>query len=168
MSKRFKNSRKEMFLSGYNCLVSLDDDNCNLSTRSKFNFSYFCSEQEHACDFIEWGGENACMLLDKLVEYSRLSITELRTMQLGSARIPLLSIYGVFPSHSLFDKPKNIPHQAQWGRFRLDSNKRLIGFIVPYEFHDVKHPKTGVMYDKNTFYVVFIDNDHKFYPLKKS
>ncbi|MDE4731368.1 MULTISPECIES: hypothetical protein [Providencia] len=166
MSKKFRNTKAEKFLEKLGGFISLESNDCNLSLRAKFNFSYFCADQEHACDFQNWGEENTCLLLSKLVEYSRLSINELKALKLGSSRIPLLSIYGAFPKHSLFEQPKNTPHQALWGRFRLDSNKRLIGFIIPDEFHERRHPKTGVMYDKNTFYVVFIDNHHKFYPMR--
>ncbi len=62
---------------------------------------------------------------------------------------------------------KSIPIEAKWGRFRLKSKVRLVGFVIPEEFHDKIHEKTGLRFDKNTFYVVFLDKEHKFYKVEK-
>ena len=60
-----------------------------------------------------------------------------------------------------------MPHQANWGRFRLESDMRLVGFVVPNEYHDLINEKTKLRYDKNTFYIVFIDPSHGFYLTKE-
>jgi predicted component of type VI protein secretion system len=75
----------------------------------------------------------------------------------------MLANYGAFPAKSSFTHPKYIPHQADWARFRLGSKVRLIGFTVPAELHKTPHRKSGELFDKNTFYVVFLDRDHIFY-----
>lgn len=165
MSKKFRNSKTISFLKSFEDLVSLDDDNCDLSVRSKINFSFFDNSQEFSGKFSDWDKETICIFFDKIIEYGKKSLGQMQTIGLGKRRIGMLSFYDSFPSHSRFTCPKNIPHQVRWGRFRLDSDKRLVGFIVPDEYHGQIHKKTGVCYDKNTFYVVFIDNEHKFYPL---
>ncbi len=75
--------------------------------------------------------------------------------------------YGDFPRKSNFFHPKNVPHQVYWGRFRLDLDLRLLGFVVPDDYHGKTNIKTGMTYDKNTFYVVFLDPEHNFYITKK-
>lgn len=60
--------------------------------------------------------------------------------------------------------PKIVPIDAKWGRFRFNSKKRLVGFIVP---KDEIHPQTNYRFDKNTFYVVFLDKNHEFYTTEK-
>lgn len=165
MSKKFGNSRAKDFLKKFEGLESLDSELCNLSMRCKFNFSYFDKNQDNASEISEWSIENISDFFNKLIDYSTKSLSQLQQIGIGKKRHGLLSFYDSFPNHSMFERPKNIPHQARWGRFRLDQNKRLIGFVVPDEYHGVIHEKTGMVYDKNTFYIVFIDNEHLFYPL---
>lgn len=166
MSKKFGNTKAVKFLQSFKGLTSLDADNCNLSSRCKFNFSYFDANQEFSGKISDWNIENICDFFDKIIDYSSRSLSELQQLGVGKNRQGLLSLYDNYPVNSMFEKPKIVPHQAKWGRFRLDQNKRLIGFVVPDEYHGVRHSITGMAYDKNTFYVVFIDNNHLFYPLK--
>lgn len=166
MSKKFGNTNAMKFLKTFEGLESLDSEQCNLSMRCKFNFSYFDKNQDNAGKISDWNLDNISDFFDKLIDYSTKSLSQLQQIGIGKNRQSLLSIYDSFPSHSMFVRPKNVPHQARWGRFRLDQNKRLIGFVVPDEYHGMRHEKTGMLYDKNTFYVVFIDNDHLFYPIK--
>lgn len=165
MSRKFGNTNADRFLATFKDLESLDSEACNLSMRCKFNFSYFDKNQEHSGLIDDWNLENISDFFDKLIDYSTRSLSQLQQVGIGKNRQSLLSIYDSFPGHSMFTKPKNIPHQARWGRFRLDQNKRLIGFVLPDEYHGVRHERTGMFYDKNTFYVVFIDNNHLFYPM---
>lgn len=166
MSKKFGNKNAREFLKQFEGLTSLDSEKCNLALRCKFNFSYFDKYQENSGVLSDWDINNICEFFDKLMEYSCRSLSELQQMGVGKNRNSLLSFYPCFPKHSKFNKPINVPHQARWGRFRMDQNKRLIGFVVPDEYHGCLHEKSGMLYDKNTFYVVFIDNNHFFYPLK--
>lgn len=48
------------------------------------------------------------------------------------------------------------------GRFRLDWAGRLCGFVIPRELDGQAHPK-GRRCCANTFYVVFLDEHHRFY-----
>ena len=49
------------------------------------------------------------------------------------------------------------------GRFRLDWAGRLCGFVVPHEYSNMVQSNNGHQFDCNTFYVVFIDDNHEFY-----
>ena len=165
---KFKNLKKDSFLADLP-VISLESDTNKLTERCKFNFSYFTSEQEHASDFSDLSELELLKLLNKLKHYSVEPLDYWTTQSIGSGkkRRMLLEFYGEFPSKSEFEFPKHIPHEVLWGRFRLESDDRLIGFVVPDEFHNTYHEKTGFQFDKNTFYVVFIDKNHKFYPSKK-
>ncbi|HCC2943838.1 TPA: hypothetical protein M4219_003044 [Klebsiella pneumoniae] len=167
MKKKFGNSNAKKYLKSFEGLASLDAIECNLAKRCKFNFSYFISNQKACGKISDWDKETICDFFTKLIGYSDKSLNELQMIGLGKNRHGLLSIYETYPKNSLFEKPKNVPHQARWGRIRLDQNKRLIGFVIPDDYHGKRHEGTGMYYDKNTFYVVFIDNEHGFYVLKK-
>ncbi|WP_419774118.1 hypothetical protein [Halarcobacter sp.] len=50
------------------------------------------------------------------------------------------------------------------GRFKLGSKIRLASFIITKkDFYDRENSKTKVRWETNTFYVVFLDEDHKFW-----
>jgi hypothetical protein len=167
MSK-FNNSRKESFLKTIPC-ISIDDHENDLTIRSKFNFSYFDESQAAGQKFSEWSDEQLSKLLDKLKEYCKQPLKHWNNQKLGDGehRHNVLEIYGNFPSKSEFDIPKHVPHQALWSRFRLESKVRLIGFVIPEEYHKQPHSKTNELFDCNTFYVVFLDKNHKFYLTEK-
>jgi len=46
---------------------------------------------------------------------------------------------------------------VQWGRWRLEGDMRLIGFIIEPE------TCTRLHIPSNVFYIVFLDKDHRFY-----
>ena len=163
--KDFSNKQKNKYI-GSIIDISLEDISNDLTNRMKFNFSYLDTSQEFADDFNDWTDQQRIKLFTKLKEYSRKSILQWKQQFIGSGkkRHSVCVIYGNFPKHSKFKHPKHIPHQACWGRFRLESSVRLAGFIVPDDKHDMIHCKTGLRFDKNTFYVVFLDSQHKFYP----
>ena len=161
MSK-FRNKKKCEFLSALSALPSLEDWNNDLTTRCKFNFSYFDQSQDAGQKFSDWSHKQLYELLDKIKNYTTKPLDFWRNQRVGNSGLRMLAIYGGFPPRSDFVYPKHIPHQAQWGRFRLGSKIRLVGFTIPTELHKTLHKKTGEFFDKNTFYVVFFDRDHKF------
>lgn len=163
MSK-FKNKRKESFLDTIPT-ISLDDKNNELTLKCKFNFGYFDSLQEVGEDFKDWNYNNLVKLFEKLKEYSKESLEHWAKQPIGSGkhRSNVFVIYDRFPINSDFFHPKHIPHQVMWARFRLEQAVRLIGFVIPDECHDEVHKITGKRFDKNTFYVVFLDEKHRFY-----
>ncbi len=162
MSK-YDNSKKTSFIKDLCDLPSLDDKDNDLTIRSKFNLSYFDASQEEGQDFCEWSDSQLHDLLNKLKDFTTNSLDYWRNRRAGGGGLKVLAIYGSFPLKSSFKKPKHVPHQANWGRFRLGNKVRLIGFTIPPEYHNTIHKKTGELFDKNTFYVVFLDQDHKFY-----
>ena len=162
--KNFGNKRKKKFISDLSELPSLEDKNNDLTIRSKFNCSYFDSSQTVGQKFSDWSHKQLYDLLGKIKDYTTKPLDHWKRERVGRKGSTVLAIYGNFPSHSHFKRPKYIPHQAQWGRFRIGSELRLVGFIIPTTLHKTLHIKTGEFFDKNTFYVVFFDRDHKFYP----
>ncbi|MCF6334417.1 MAG: hypothetical protein L3J12_01585 [Spirochaetales bacterium] len=152
----YKNSRKVSFLQSIPT-CSLDDPNQDMAKRCKFNFSYFDNSQAAGQDFNDWTKEQIVKLLGKLKEYSRESIDHWTNTKIGSGKhkYNVLEEYGSFPRTSDFIHPKHVPHQASWARFRIDQSVRLIGFRIPEEYKN--------KFDRNTFYIVFLDKDHRFY-----
>ena len=156
--KRIKNQKRKAFLDRFP-LPSLEDDRNNLTERCKFNFSYFTSNQAAGQDFHEWETKHLIDLLKKLKNYSAMSLAYWKSLN-------VLKIYGSFPTNSDFVPPNSIPHQVLWGCFRLASKRRLPGFTIPTDLHRTSHKITGEYFDQNTFYVVFLDQDHRFYLIK--
>jgi hypothetical protein len=157
--KKFKNERAKCFLAAIPS-ASLDAASDTLAARGKFNFSYFDVQAKAGQDFDGWNHDELVRLLRKLKEYSTRSLREWQ--QEG-----VLAIYGKFPTNSDFTHPKHVPHQALWGRFRLESAVRLAGFIVPEGYEGKAHAGSGQLFDRNTFYVVFLDKEHRFYITEK-
>lgn len=120
MNKKFENTNTIKFLKSFEGLESLDSQECNLALRCKFNFSYFDKNQENSGKITDWTLDNISDFFDKLIDYSTKSLAQLQQIGIGKNRQSLLSLYDSYPNHSKFLKPKNIPHQARWGRFRLD------------------------------------------------
>lgn len=160
---KFKNTKKERYLKQFEKKSSLLDKSNDLASRCKFNFSYFISSQKAGQEFRGWNHKQLYELLEKIRDYTAKPINYWRNQRAGGGGLKVLETYGVFPPNSEFTEPAHIPIQAEWGRFRLGSKIRLIGFTLPADLHQKPQNKTGELFDKNTFYVVFLDKDHKFY-----
>ncbi len=164
---RYANKKKIKYIKGFEGLVSLLDDSNDLTKRCKFNFSYFISNQDAGQVFTDWNHKQLTDLLNKFKSYSASPLDFWRNERVGGGGLKVLEIYGGFPSKSDFTEPKGIPHEVQWGRFRLGAKGRLAGFTIPTHLHNNAHSETGEFFDKNTFYVVFLDRDHRFYITEK-
>lgn len=164
----FKNSKKASFLNKIP-EVSLEDPTITLANRCSFNFSYFDSSQPAGQNFSDWTESQLNKLLNKLVEYTKETLQYWMNQKVGSGkhRLNILEEYGSFPKNSDFEHPKHIPHQVSWTRFRLEQKVRLIGFMIPSEFDGKAINSKGFEYNRNTFYVVFLDKDHRFYKTEK-
>lgn len=158
MSK-FGNVGKDRFLAGFPA-VSLEAADSDHPARCKFNFSYFTYDPAGQ-RFSDWPQDKLAGLFDKLAHYGKYSLDHWKQQPIGKTG-RVLSIYGGFPVRSEFKPPKHVPHQAQWGRFRLDWAGRLCGFVVPRELDGKPHPQGG-RFCANTFYVVFLDEHHRFH-----
>jgi hypothetical protein len=161
---RYSNSRKENYLERFPvCSLSSNED--RLAERCKFNFSYYCV-QEAGQAFDQWTLEEFKDFVEKLGHYSARSLKYWENQRVGKSGT-VLSIYGAFPKSSDFTHPKHVPHEVRWGRFRLDFTMRLVGFVVPEPLHGTIQSSCGAAFDSNTFYVVFLDGDHRFWKGKE-
>lgn len=164
MSK-YKNLQKEVFVKSIPDR-GLEDGDDILSVRCKFNFHYF-QPQAPGQDWSDWDHAALVKLLSKLKAYSECSLAEWENSHAGRGG-RVLSIYDAFPSKSDFAHPKAIPHDVRWARFRLEQKVRLVGFVVPSALNGVVHCRKKVAFCSNTFYVVFLDRDHRFYLTEKA
>lgn len=163
--KKPHNARKDSFLASIP-QSSILLPTCTLAKRCKFNFHYFDNSQDAGQDFSDWTHENIVELLKKLKNYSEKSLSEWQYTRIGYGKQNVLEVYGKFPVRSDFKAPKNVPHQASWARFRLEGDMRLIGFVIPEDFNHQEQNGSGYLFDSNTFYVTFLDENHNFYKTK--
>jgi hypothetical protein len=159
-----KNSRKTSFLASIPT-ISLDDNSNSLTIKCKFNFSYFDVQNGISQDFQDWSYEELVKLLEKFKNYSEFSLTHWQREKVG--KYSVFVVYDQFPINTDFTKPKHIPHQALWARFHLENMVRVIGFVIPDEYADKAHPKTASRFDTNTFYIVYLDKEHRFYKTER-
>lgn len=157
---KFKNNKKDSFLTSIT-IISLDDNTNDLTKRCKFNFSYFDVQNNISQEFNEWEHLELTKLLDKLKEYSKFSLKYWKNQFVG--KYTVFAIYDSFPTNTDFEQPKHIPHQAMWARLHLENKVRVIGFVIPEEYHNKEHPTTKMLFDCNTFYIVYLDKEHRFY-----
>ncbi|MGO2130509.1 MAG: hypothetical protein ACTH4U_17400 [Pseudoalteromonas prydzensis] len=170
MTKDFSKSvKKQRFL------ASIPQDslnNCDILTRAKFNFSYI-DINPPGQDFVTWnnvaGNSKLVKLMNKLKDFTRQSLSYWENEKIGKGkrggkghRQSCLEVYKEFPQRSAFSHPPHVPEDVWWARFRVDNDTRLIGFIIP----DTLEASIAEKFDYNTFYVVFLDENHQFYLTK--
>jgi hypothetical protein len=167
MAKDFsKQPKKQQFL---NSIPQDSISNSDILTRSKFNFSYFDSTHPGQ-DFVDWntssGNSKLVKLMGNLKNFTREPLSYWENKKIGKGkrggrgiRQSCLEIYKRFPKKSNFSHPAHVPEDVWWARFRIDNNSRLIGFVIPDKIECTKNNE----YDRNTFYVVFLDENHEFY-----
>ncbi|OOH85726.1 hypothetical protein BMT54_11535 [Pasteurellaceae bacterium 15-036681] len=161
---RFGNQRKQNSLAKLSTSII---ETSGIEAKCKFNFAYF-DAKDPSKDFVELGFDNLCDFINKLKEFTKEPL-EYWIRRWEKHNSPL-EIYGSFPpkNKTIFEFPKHVPADVKWGRFRLNSEVRLIGFIIPEELHNCSpEPHNGFLFDKNTFYVVFLDLHHQFWISEK-
>jgi len=163
---RFDNTKKNQFLESITT-ASLDGKEDDTASRCKFNFSFMDSSQSAGQNFEAWKEDKLVKLMNKLQNYCRKPLDYWKNQRVGSGNLHVFEIYDKFPVHSDFIRPKHVPHQVFWARFRLESKTRLIGFVIPKEYSYKEQGNSGYRFDCNTFYIVFLDKDHRFYRTKK-
>lgn len=159
MANKVINTRAGSFLDSIP-KSSIEEPTDTLAEKSKFNFAYFINDNSGQ-DFRNWTQKQLYELFDKLKEYSKFTLTHWEKEIQGG--YPVFVKYDYFPTNTEFEKPKSIPHQAIWSRFRLEGDSRLIGFALPDEYKDKEQNTSGFRFDTNTFYIVFLDEKHRFY-----
>lgn len=170
MAKNFaKAPRKDNFLTA---LPQACIDDSDIASRCKFNFSYLETNQIGQ-SFVDWntmaGNSKLVKLMDKLKDFTREPLshwTQKRSKKEKKGgrgkRQSYLEIYGEFPTRSAFKHPAHVPEDVLWGRFRIDNDTRLAGFVLP-EKYKFSQDKSANAYCTNTFYIVFLDENHAFY-----
>lgn len=150
------NKKKQVILDSIDNLpdVTFNDakDLINIS------FKYFCVNQiPVGQQFSDWTEKLRLDLLQKLAELTKYTRNDWKLKK--SNGLPLLAEYGKFPINTDFTIPSNIPNSDEiiWSRFRLMQKVRVCGFFVTETI--------AKQYDLsiNTFYVVFLWIDHRFY-----
>ena len=155
MSRR-NNPSKTRFLQTFP-ETTIEKEITKLSTRLRFSFAYFDYSQEPAQNFEDWTHEQLAKLLHKLKHYSEETKEYWMNQRVGSGSLKVLEVYGSFPRRSDYIHLKHIPVDVNWARFRLESDMRLIGFLVPPNTDGVSSAVA------NTFYITFLDQHHRFY-----
>lgn len=157
---KFSNSKTQAFLASIP-EVGLESPADPLTARCKFNFAYLCKQPQAGKDFSDLSEDECRDLFAKLAQFSREPLSYWERQSHGRGKT--LAIYNAFPSRSAFSHPKHVPHDVAWGRFRISGTCRLPGFVIPAHLHGKVHDRTRIAFDSNTFYVVFIDHDHRFW-----
>jgi hypothetical protein len=160
MSKFNKNSKKKEFIARF---PQSSIEGSDIETRCKFNFSFFDDSQPCGSSLDELEPGVLAEIMNKIKAYSKNDLNFWRNQRCGAHGLKILSDYEKFPPKSKFTHPKFVPHDVIWSRFRMENLLRVIGFTIPREY--ATNTKPGkLQYDTNTFYVVFIDLEHNFYP----
>lgn len=112
----------------------------------KISFQYLDTSQKFGSSFKGWQKDG-------------LLSTALETLR-GYCCSPLLeqvdgnkfAIYGAFPpkDRTMFEYPIGVPEDANWARIHINNKAVIIGHVV-----------------RDTFYIVFLDKEHKFYLTSK-
>lgn len=171
MSRRFGNNRKDNFIVDVSerareelAARRVEHVNNDISERMKFNFSFFCPERP-GYDFTNMNKDELVDFYHKLHCFGRESIQKWRRTPIGKKSGHVYELYGSFPRRSAFSVPEHVPLGVEWGRFRLDYSTRLAGFTIADNLNGKAITRNGRTFhlDSNTFYVVFLDLEHKFY-----
>jgi len=123
-----------------------------------FNFKYFDNTQGQK--FSDLSVEQFSKIIEKLKYFSNENRSHWEAEHIGHKDNRVLEVYKDFPSNSMFFHPKHVPAGVKWARFRLESDQRLIGFVI--DKSDIE--KFGL--NPDVFYIVFLDLYHKFYITK--
>ncbi|MFA0546387.1 hypothetical protein [Vibrio splendidus] len=138
-----------------------------IEKKCKLNLSYFDGHQSAGQGFPGWtynsGNASLTNLLEKFKEYTQQPLNYWQNQRVGGGGLKVLEYYGDFPSNSDFTHPRHVPADAHWARFRLGNKVRLVGFVISKSAIKDLPEEEQDKFDQNTFYVVFLDKEHKFY-----
>jgi hypothetical protein len=140
MAKINKAKNAPSLISAYLNKKSSKED---LKKDSYLNISFRHLDKEQGATLEDWAESG--FLLSAVNVLRNICCATLKE-QLGKA----IDIYGSFPvAKSDYSHPKQVPEDAQWGRIHIDGVHILAGHFV-----------------ENTFYVVFLDDNHSFYKVE--
>jgi hypothetical protein len=96
--------------------------------------------------FDTWSNDGLLVpLLERIRQLTKLTRDEAEKQQ-------IIKVYGDIPDHSDFTRPKHVDENASWAVLKGIGGQvsTLAGYIV-----------------ENTFYAVFLDKEHRFWPTEK-
>lgn len=158
MGSTRENKEKKAFLKQFSKMTAEESRIEDVIGKLTFSFKYFDGSQEAGQDFKDWDHKQLYELLDKLKEYSKQTQLYWHNQRCGKGSLNVLEYYDFFPENTDFSYPKHVPDNVRWSRFRMESAMRLIGFFI-YPEQARENPKLS----EDTFYIVFLDKDHRFY-----
>ena len=165
--KNFDNKRKNKQIKTLSDQVLPTKD---LIDSCSFNFFFLTEDKRVEESTIAYWEKEALLSkhLTKLQSYSKRSLKGMLCDKSMRGMLKCLRDKSTQPSDARLHMPKLIPACAEWYEFHLGGQQRLIGFIMPGEFHNEKFPDVDSEFtvNKNTFYVVFFDGGHDFWPSK--
>lgn len=153
---KHENSRKNIKLQNFP-KESIETAFENIEGLMSFNFKYL--DQEQGDRFSDLTQQQLSKIMEKLKWYSNETRAHWEQEKIGQSTV--LAVYNNFPLSSDFHHPKHVPVGVRWARFRMEGDQRLAGFVL--NKGDVKNTELHT----NVFYVVFLDNKHKFYKSDK-
>ena len=157
-----ENKDKSAFLKKISGISFAENSIGDVVGKLTFSFKYFDNSQDAGQDFRDWNQKQLYELLDKLKEYSKQTQLYWHNQRCGKGSLNVLEYYDSFPENTDFTYPGHVPDNVRWSRFRMESAVRLIGFFI-YPEMARENPKLS----EDTFYVVFLDRDHRFYKKEK-
>lgn len=162
---KYQNSHTNQFINGYPEKIV---ETTEIASLLKFNFKFLDVNQKDA-GFVgleDLDDKNRLMLWEKVKSFSTESRYAWESKATGRGEHPLLEVYGNIPKNSKAVHPKHVPSDILWARFRLEGRFRLIGFFIPDSMDKKLYKANGreYLFDRNTFYAVFLDPEHNFYP----
>ena len=106
--------------------------------------------------------------LSKLQDYSKRSLKGMMSDKGMRGMFKALRDKKAQPSDAKLHMPPEVPSCVEWYEFHLGGKQRLIGFLMPGELDGEKFPgvDSEFLISKNTFYVVYFDGGHDFWPSK--
>jgi hypothetical protein len=106
----------------------------------KFCFKHFARGQEQS--FQQWEADGLlAALMDRFFNFSERKLPQLFCKS--------FKLYGSFPPASRFKHPAHVPEDAKWASMHLEGRPCIAGHMVD-----------------ETFYIVYLDKDHAFFPWK--
>ncbi len=143
MAKGQKVKKPHLIESVINDYLNQKKSISDLQDSSDFVLSFKHLDKQQGSDIYKWEKDNMLALaLDTMGNYCCRPLKE----QFSDK----FTVYGGFPKKSNFTHPAHVPMDANWARIHINGLHVIAGHIV-----------------KNTFYVVFFDNDHTFYITEK-
>ncbi|MGP1454621.1 MAG: hypothetical protein ACTTJ7_02515 [Treponema sp.] len=116
--KRLANFPKESVETSYKTIRGL----------LSFNFSFLDDTQGQK--FSDLSEKQFPKIIEKLKWYSKKNRSHWAAEPIGHKDGKVLAVYKDFPSKSEFFHPKHVLAGVKWARFRLESDQRLIGFVI--------------------------------------